>query len=168
MQTVRREEDSSEVNIDISELNLQHSSMIEQGLFGESEKVKWRGTWVVKTVIKRVFSAKVNTLLRELRHPNILQFLGSIVHGDEMILITEFLPKGNLQDILRKRLDPSTALRYALDIARGMNYLHRHKPLPIVHNNLHLKYVYSGLSLLTSNCNFLFIYLFIIFYTFEL
>lgn len=24
-----------------------------QGLFGESEKVKWRGTWVVKTVIKR-------------------------------------------------------------------------------------------------------------------
>lgn len=136
--TVRREEDSIEVNIDISELNLQHSSMIEQGLFGESEKVKWRGTWVVKTVIKRVFSAKVNTLLRELRHPNILQFLGSIVHGDEMILITEYLPKGNFQDILRKRLDPPTALRYALDIARGMNYLHRHKPLPIVHNNLHL------------------------------
>ncbi|XP_075105943.1 serine/threonine-protein kinase 12-like isoform X2 [Nicotiana tabacum] len=137
--TVRREEDSIEVNIDISELNLQHSSMIEQGLFGESEKVKWRGTWVVKTVIKRVFSAKVNTLLRELRHPNILQFLGSIVHGDEMILITEYLPKGNLQDILRKRLDHPTALRYALDIARGMNYLHRHKPLPIVHNNLHPK-----------------------------
>lgn len=40
-----------------------------------------------------MFSAKVNTLLRELRHPNILQFLGSIVHGDEMILITEYLPK---------------------------------------------------------------------------
>uniref|UniRef100_A0A3Q7FC68 Protein kinase domain-containing protein n=1 Tax=Solanum lycopersicum TaxID=4081 RepID=A0A3Q7FC68_SOLLC len=114
MQTVRHEEDSVEVNIDISELNLQHSSIIEQGLFGESEKVKWRGTWV---------------------------FLGSIVHGDEMILITEYLPKGNMQDILRKRLDPPTALRYALDIARGMNYLHRHKPLPIVHNNLHLNTV---------------------------
>ncbi|XP_059293380.1 integrin-linked protein kinase 1-like isoform X2 [Lycium ferocissimum] len=137
--TVRHEGDSIEVNIDISELNMQHSSMIEQGLFGESEKVKWRGTWVVKTAIKRVFSAKVNTLLRELRHPNILQFLGSIVHGDEMILITEYLPKGNLQDILGKRLDPPTALRYALDIARGMNYIHRHKPLPIVHNNLHPK-----------------------------
>ncbi|XP_010316078.1 serine/threonine-protein kinase 12-like isoform X2 [Solanum lycopersicum] len=126
-----------------------HSSIIEQGLFGESEKVKWRGTWVVKTVIKRVFSAKVNTLLRELRHPNILQFLGSIVHGDEMILITEYLPKGNMQDILRKRLDPPTALRYALDIARGMNYLHRHKPLPIVHNNLHLK------NLLLDECGHL-------------
>ena len=30
MQTIRREEDSYEVNIDMSELNLQHSSMIEQ------------------------------------------------------------------------------------------------------------------------------------------
>ncbi|TMW84334.1 hypothetical protein EJD97_025404 [Solanum chilense] len=99
--------------------------------------------------LKQVFSAKVNTLLRELRHPNILQFLGSIVHGDEMILITEYLPKGNLQDILRKRLDPPTALRYALDIARGMNYLHRHKPLPIVHNNLHLK------NLLLDECGHL-------------
>ncbi|KAG8373761.1 hypothetical protein BUALT_Bualt11G0058800 [Buddleja alternifolia] len=125
-----RHEDESQENIDISELNLQHSSMIEQGLFGESEKVKWRGTWVVKTVISRhiyhpekmVLSAKDNTLLRELRHPNILQFLGSIVHGEEMSLITEYLPKGNLDDILSKRvrLDPGTCLRYALDIARNL------------------------------------------------
>ncbi|KAK2986752.1 hypothetical protein RJ640_010977, partial [Escallonia rubra] len=144
--TVFREEDSHEVNIDITELNLQHSSVVKQGVYGESEKVKWRGTWVVKTVIKRqivhpvkmVLSAMDNTLLRELRHPNILQFLGSIVHGDEMILITEHLSKGNLDDILVKkaRLDLPTALRYALDIARGMNYLHQHKPFPIVHNYL--------------------------------
>ncbi|KAK3012444.1 hypothetical protein RJ639_010367 [Escallonia herrerae] len=144
--TVFREEDSHEVNIDITELNLQHSSVVKQGVYGESEKVKWRGTWVVKTVIKRqivhpvkmVLSAMDNTLLRELRHPNILQFLGSIVHGDEMILITEHLSKGNLDDILVKKacLDLPTALSYALDIARGMNYLHQHKPFPIVHNYL--------------------------------
>ncbi|KAI8031098.1 Integrin-linked protein kinase 1 [Camellia lanceoleosa] len=144
--TVRNEEDSNEVNIDISELNLLQSSIIEQGAFGASEKVKWRGTWVVKTTIKRhiyhpvkmVLSATDNTLLRELRHPNILQFLGSIVQGEEMILITEYLSKGNLDDILTKkiRLDLPTALRYALDIARGMNYLHQHKPFPIVHNHL--------------------------------
>eukprot|EP00261_Vitis_vinifera_P039051 XP_019080294.1 PREDICTED: serine/threonine-protein kinase TNNI3K isoform X2 [Vitis vinifera] len=148
--TVRHEQDSNEVNFDISELNLQHSSKIEQGLFGESEKVKWRGTWVVKTVIRRqiyddrvtmILSAKENTLLRELRHPNILQFLGSIVHGEEMILITEHLSKGNLKTILEKknRLDLATSVRYALDIARGMNYLHEHKPSPIVHNHLDLE-----------------------------
>ncbi|GFZ18902.1 integrin-linked protein kinase family [Actinidia rufa] len=143
--TVRHEEDSNEVDIDISELSLQDSLIIKQGAFGASEKVKWRGTWVVKTIIKRhishpvkmVLSATDNTLLRELRHPNILQFLGSIVQGEEMILITEYLSKG-LDDILAKkvRLDLPTALRYALDIARGMNYLHQHKPFPIVHNHL--------------------------------
>ncbi|KAH9739183.1 hypothetical protein WN944_005197 [Citrus x changshan-huyou] len=144
--TVRNEKDSNEVNFDISELNTLHSSMVEQGVFGESQTAKWRGTWVVKTVIKShiyhpvkmVLSAKDNCKLRELRHPNILQFLGSIVLGEEMILITEYLPKGNLKGILSKkvRLDLPTALRYALDIARGMNYLHEHKPFPIVHNHL--------------------------------
>ncbi|XP_052195360.1 integrin-linked protein kinase 1-like [Diospyros lotus] len=144
--TVRHEEDTNEVNIDISELNFQQSSTIKQGVFGASEKVKWRGTLVVKTIIERriyhpvkmVLSATDNSLLRELRHPNILQFLGSIVQGEEMILITEYLSKGNLDDILAKkiRLDLQTALRYALDIARGMNYLHQHKPFPIVHNHL--------------------------------
>lgn len=144
---VRHDSDLNEVNIDITELNLLHSSIVEQGVFGESEKVKWRGTWVVKTIIKSQIchpvkmklSAKDNTLLRELRHPNILQFLGSIVHGEEMILITEYLPKGNLEDIVngKVRLELPTALQYALDIARGMNYLHQHKPFPIVHNHLH-------------------------------
>ncbi|KAK9272806.1 hypothetical protein L1049_003184 [Liquidambar formosana] len=144
--TVRHEQDSNEVNIDISELNLQQSSKVEQGVFGESQTVKWRGTWVVKTVIRRlidhpvkmVLSAKDNTLLRELRHPNILQFLGSVVHREEMILITEYLSKGNLDEMLTKKdhLDLQNAVRYALDIARGMNYLHQHKPFPIVHNHL--------------------------------
>ncbi|KAF5181982.1 Integrin-linked protein kinase [Thalictrum thalictroides] len=137
----------NEVNIDLSELSVKHSSIIEQGLFGESEKVKWRGTWVVQTRIKRhiyqpgvelILSAKDNNLLRELRHPNIVQFLGSIVQGEEMILITEYLSKGNLHDILARkvRFDYATSVRYALDIARGMNYLHEHKPNPLVHNNL--------------------------------
>ncbi|XP_030536767.1 integrin-linked protein kinase 1-like [Rhodamnia argentea] len=145
--TVRHEPDLNEVNIDIAELSLTDSSTVEQGVFGESEKVKWRGTWVAKTIIKSQIchpvkmklSAKDNTLLRELRHPNILQFLGSIVQGEEMILITEYLPKGNLEDIVngKVRLELPTALQYALDIARGMNYLHQHKPLPIVHNHLH-------------------------------
>eukprot|EP00257_Ricinus_communis_P027300 XP_025014714.1 integrin-linked protein kinase 1 isoform X1 [Ricinus communis] len=144
--TVRHEQDSNELNFDISELNTEQTKTVEQGVFGESVKVKWRGTWVVKTVIKSqiyhpvkmILTAKVNTLLRELRHPNILQFLGSIVHGEEMILITEYLSKGNLDDILsaKSRLDLPTGLRYALDIARGINYLHEHKPFPIVHNHL--------------------------------
>ncbi|KAF6134477.1 hypothetical protein GIB67_034891 [Kingdonia uniflora] len=147
--TFAHERSYIEARIDPAELNLNHSSVLEQGLFGESEKVKWRGIWVVKTTIERhiyqpvtmILSSRDNTLLRELRHPNILQFLGSVVQGEQMILITEYLSKGNLHEILTKnaRLDLSTSIRYALDIARGMNYLHEHKPNPIVHNNLSSK-----------------------------
>ncbi|XP_058088911.1 serine/threonine-protein kinase VIK-like [Magnolia sinica] len=145
VQTFAHEQGLNEVNIDLSELNLEHSSPIDQGFYGESEKVKWRGTWVIKTIIQPKISkpemrlsAKELSLLRELRHPNIVQFLGAIVHGEEMILITEFLSGGNLCNILRKRVrfDVPTSVRYALDIARGMNYLHQHKPNAIVHNNL--------------------------------
>ncbi|XP_062107474.1 integrin-linked protein kinase 1-like [Humulus lupulus] len=145
-----RQEDLNEVNFDISEIDSEDPSPIDQGKFGESVKVKWRGTWVVKTVIKRqikchflemVLFNKDSTRLRELRHPNILQFLGSIEEDEQMILITEYLSIGNLEDILKKRfrLDLPTAVRYALDIARGMNYLHQHKPHPIVHNQLDTK-----------------------------
>ncbi|CAM8971418.1 unnamed protein product [Rhodiola kirilowii] len=144
--TVRNEKNSNEVNIDITELNHQHSVKIKQGVFGESEKVKWRGTWVIKTVISRhvekpvkmILSTKDNPLLCELRHPNIVQFLGFNVDEHEMILVTEFLSKGTLDAILDRkvRLDLPTAVGYALDIARGMNYLHEHKPFPIVHNYL--------------------------------
>ncbi|KAK6235329.1 Serine-threonine/tyrosine-protein kinase [Theobroma cacao] len=160
--TVRHEQAPNEV-IDISELITENVSIIKQGVFGEAHKVKWRGTWVVKTVIKRqiyhphhpvtmILTSKENTLLQELRHPNILQFLGSIVQGEEMILIIEYLPMGNLDDILRTkgRLDFPTALRYALDIARGMNYLHKHKPYPIVHNNLDPRQVLPQFS--EGNC----------------
>ncbi|KAI3500170.1 hypothetical protein L1887_35987 [Cichorium endivia] len=44
--TVRNDEDAEEVNIEISEINSEHSESIEQGVLGDSEKVKWRGTWV--------------------------------------------------------------------------------------------------------------------------
>ncbi|CAN1228258.1 Integrin-linked protein kinase 1 [Linum perenne] len=145
--TVRHDQDTNEVKFDISELDTQQVSTVDQGVLGESIKVKWRGTWVVKTVIKSqiphpveiLLSAKDDTLLRELRHPNILQFLGSIVDDQQVILITEHLSKGNLDSILAEkiRLDLPIAIRFALDIARGMNYLHEHKPLPIIHNHLH-------------------------------
>ncbi|KAJ0507458.1 putative protein kinase TKL-Pl-5 family [Helianthus annuus] len=128
--TVVRDEDAKEVNIDISEIDSVNSEPIEQ-VFSMNSGL--------------VLSANDNTQLRELRHPNILQFLGSIMHEGQMILITEHLPRGRLYDMLIQRagLDLPLALRFALDIARsldcidrGMNYLHHHKPYPIIHNNL--------------------------------
>ncbi|KAJ8749007.1 hypothetical protein K2173_013449 [Erythroxylum novogranatense] len=68
-------------------------------------------------------------------------------------------PTVSLFDILKRRgrLDSPTTVAYALDIARGMNYLHKHKPHAIIHRDLtprnvlldesgHLKVTDFGLS----------------------
>ncbi|XP_071937241.1 serine/threonine-protein kinase 12 isoform X1 [Coffea arabica] len=147
----------------------------KQGAYGEVYLVKWRGTEVAaKTIrssiasnetVKKTFLKEL-ALWQKLRHPNIVQFLGVVKHSDRLTFLTEYLQNGSLYDILRKkgRLDPPTAVAYALDIARGMNYLHQHKPHPIIHRDLtprnilqnearHLKVTDFGLSKIVQEKN---------------
>ncbi|CAN1793309.1 Integrin-linked protein kinase 1 [Linum perenne] len=124
---------------------------VNQGTFGEVYLVKWRGTEVAAKTIRSSIASNPSVkstfikelgLWQKLRHPNIVQFLGVLTHSDRLIFLTEYLRNGSLYDTLRKkgRLDPHTAVAYALDIARGMNYLHRHKPHAIVHRDLTPRY----------------------------
>lgn len=76
--------------------------------------------------------------MRKLRHPNVLLFMGACYSHERLAIVTEFLPRGSLFKILHKsnqQLDIRRRLRMALDVARGMNYLHRRNP-PIVHMDL--------------------------------
>ncbi|KAK9274121.1 hypothetical protein L1049_018935 [Liquidambar formosana] len=154
--------------IDYSEVDMDGAALIGEGAYGEVYLVKWRGTEVAAKTIRSSIASNPrvkNTFLKELalwqklRHPNIVQFLGVLKHSDRLIFLTEFLCNGSLYDILRKRgrLDSQTAVAYALDIARGMNYLHQHKPHAIIHRDLtprnvlqdeagHLKVTDFGLS----------------------
>ncbi|XP_068646389.1 serine/threonine-protein kinase 12-like [Aristolochia californica] len=133
--------------IDHFEVNMKEAALIGEGSFGEVYLVKWRGTEVAaKTIrssiasndrVKKSFMKELE-MWQRLRHPNIVQFLGVLKHPDRLIFLTEYLSNGSLFDILNKRgrLDPLTAVSYALDIARGMNYLHHHKPHAIIHRDL--------------------------------
>ncbi|KAK2991438.1 hypothetical protein RJ640_028521 [Escallonia rubra] len=156
--------------IDHTEVDMNESTLIGEGAYGEVYLVKWRGTEVAaKTIRSSIASNQMvkKTFLKELalwqklRHPNIVQFLGVLKDSDRLIFLTEYLRNGSLYDILKKkgRLDPVTAVAYALDIARyiGMNYLHQHKPHAIIHRDLtprnvlqdeagHLKVTDFGLS----------------------
>ncbi|XP_077240247.1 serine/threonine-protein kinase VIK-like isoform X4 [Tasmannia lanceolata] len=133
--------------IDHTEVDMDEATLIGEGSYGEVYLVRWRGTEVAaKTIrssiasdnrVKRTFKKELG-LWQGLRHPNIVQFLGVLTHSDRLIFLTEYLCNGSLYDILRKkgRLDSVTAVAYALDIARGMNYLHQHKPHAIIHRDL--------------------------------
>ncbi|WOL14651.1 serine/threonine-protein kinase STY17-like [Canna indica] len=133
-----------EYEIDPSELDFTNSVNITKGTFIIAT---WRGTQVA---VKK-FSDDVMTdedklrafrdelsLLQQIRHPNVVQFLGAVTQSSPMMIVTEYLPKGDLRYYLKRKgaLKPLLAVRFALDIARGMNYLHEHKPDAIIHRDL--------------------------------
>ncbi|XP_038972097.1 tyrosine-protein kinase Fer [Phoenix dactylifera] len=77
-------------------------------------------------------------IMKILRHPNVLLFMGAVYSPDRLAIVTEFLPRGSLFRVLHKNnqaLDFKRRLKMAFDVARGMNYLHRRNP-PIIHRDL--------------------------------
>lgn len=108
--------------------------------------VKWNGTKVSAKILdtdKYLDPESINAfryelaLLEKVRHPNVVQFIGAVTQNNPMMILLEH-SRGDLGTYLQKkgRISPSKALRLALDIARGMNYLHECKPDPIIHCDL--------------------------------
>ncbi|KAI3904360.1 hypothetical protein MKW92_024766 [Papaver armeniacum] len=133
-----------EYEIDCNELDFSESVVITKGTF---RIASWRGIQVAVKELQEDFMAdeeKVNAfrdelaLLQRIRHPNVVQFLGAVTQSSPMMIVTEYLPKGDLRAFLKRRgaLKPETAVKFALDIARGMSYLHEHKTEAIIHCDL--------------------------------
>lgn len=75
-------------------------------------------------------------LLVKLRHPNIVQFLGAVTSETPLLLVTEYLAGGDLHALLKKGpLPGEMAIAFALDMARGMAYLHC-GPNVVIHRDL--------------------------------
>ncbi|GKV23069.1 hypothetical protein SLEP1_g32850 [Rubroshorea leprosula] len=115
-----------------------------------SYAVVYRGIWNGSDVAVKVFFGngysegtledykKEIDIMKKLRHPNVLLFMGAVYSPERLAIVTEFLPRGSLFKTLHKNnqvLDNRRRLRMALDVARGMNYLHHRNP-PIVHRDL--------------------------------
>ena len=78
---------------------------------------------------------------RVLDHPNLCKFVGASLKVPNVAIITEYCPKGSLNDVLLNDdipLNWSFRFSFVADIARAMSYLHTHR-------------VYHG-RLKSSNC----------------
>ena len=92
-------------------------------------------------------------VMSDLRHPNIVQFLGVCFLPDCQllpVLVTEKLD-GNLNDLLETIPDIPIVLKQSMleDIARGLHYLHSHDP-QIIHRDLTAKNVLLNSSLVAK------------------
>ena len=122
---------------------------VGSGAFGIVMKCKWRGTPVaIKQIhkhmaedeIARVEFALELKVMRQLHHPNIVQFLGVMISSEtnQVSIVSEFMQGGSLDQLFRsgKILSLCEAANMSLDCARGMAYLHGRVPLPVIHRDL--------------------------------
>ncbi|OMO96432.1 hypothetical protein COLO4_15253 [Corchorus olitorius] len=116
------------------------------GSYGEVYHADWNGTEVaVKKFLDQDFSGAALAefkrevrIMRRLRHPNVVLFMGAVTRPPNLSIITEFLPRGSLYKILHRphcQIDEKRRIKMALDVARGMNCLHTSTPT-IVHRDL--------------------------------
>ncbi|PIA34197.1 hypothetical protein AQUCO_03800050v1 [Aquilegia coerulea] len=87
----------------------------------------------------KAFEREVS-ILKYARHPNIVQFMGVVVGHSIPTIVTEFVPIGDLHSAMQKpeyakKFTLKQRLLIALDVAKGLNYLHG-LDTPIVHLDL--------------------------------
>nr|KJB34267.1 hypothetical protein B456_006G056600 [Gossypium raimondii] len=107
------------------------------GSYGEVYRGDWHGTEVaVKKFLDQDISGELLEefksevlIMKKLRHPNVVLFMGAVTRPPNLSIVTEFLHRGSLYRLLHRpnnQLDERRRLRMALDAARGMNYLTAH------------------------------------------
>lgn len=129
---------SRHTGIDIDQLSL--TTHIANTHSGEV----WRGQWQKNDIVAKILSLRECTVrnsrdfqeefprLRIFNHPNILPVLACCNQPPNLVVISQFMPYGSLFNVLHGEtgivVDQNQALRFAIDIARGMEFLHTMEP----------------------------------------
>ncbi|KAG6531947.1 hypothetical protein ZIOFF_005783 [Zingiber officinale] len=134
--------------LEISWDELDIKEQIGAGSFGTVFRAEWHGSDVaVKVLADQDFhNDQLKEFLREVAimkrvcHPNVVLFMGAVTKHPHLSIVTEYLPRGSLYRLIHRAapgeiLDRRRRLQIALDVAKGINYLHCLNP-PIVHWDL--------------------------------
>lgn len=90
------------------------------------------------------FNVTLQNVLQEaklfcmLKHPNIVSLRGVCLKAPKFCLVMEYARGGSLNRILssNRRIPPDVLIDWALQIARGMNYLHNSAPISVIHRQV--------------------------------
>lgn len=149
----------SPVHVDFERLELKE--LIGAGGFGQVYRATWRGQEVAVKAARRDpeqdAAAAAESVRREarlfamLRHPNIIELRGVCLRQPHLCLVLEFARGGALNRALAaasppdpraqgprraRRIPPHVLVNWAVQIARGMLYLHEEAVVPILHRDL--------------------------------
>lgn len=131
--------------VDFRELSLEE--VIGVGGFGKVYRGTWRGGLVAVKAARQDPDEDISVTAQNVRqearlfamltHPNIIALKGVCLQEPNLCLIMEYASGGPLSRALAgRRIPPHVLVNWAVQIARGMLYLHSEAIVPVIHRDL--------------------------------
>ncbi|XP_020589176.1 serine/threonine-protein kinase STY46-like [Phalaenopsis equestris] len=130
-------------------LEIDASSLEFQSKFASGSCVDlYRGKYCSQDVAIKVFKSEYVSvdmqrdfaqevyIMRKVRHKNVVKFIGACTKPPNLFIVTEYLSGGSVYDYLHTQqgvFSLPSLLRVAIDVSKGMNYLHQNN---IIHRDL--------------------------------